>query len=306
MQNKVNQAVVFTKPVHHLGLPLTPEQLDGQARAFLTDKGFEMVLCRNVTGSELAERNVIRQHYLMYSKGSCIESADELGVSGEGKARFEQAFGKSWDAEVAAGRIMGNPGLMETKDMGSDELFKLWNARFSTGKTEKIQEGLLMAWLDELDCYCINAFYPILEKIFYNPATEMTYYVVEFDPEEVSWTRFRKKILGATDASKADPESFRGQLYAAYGTALEYPGRDNFVHGSAGPLEGLVERTIHEPDFDMASNPVGRYLLGRGIDLETFKYWRSNQSVLQLGELFDATEEKDTSEVLDLLTGIQF
>lgn len=306
MQDKINQAVVFTKPVHHLGLPLMPEQLAERTRVFFEGKGFRIIYTKQVTGSDLAARDVIRQHYLMYSKGSCVGSAGELGVSNEGKVRFERAFGKGWDAEVAAGRILGNTALMEAKDIGSDELFNLWNARFSVGEAQKIQEGLLMVWLDELDCYCINAFYPTLEEFFYNPATEMTYYVVEFDPEEISWERFRRNILGATDASKADPESFRGQLYAAYGTALEYPGRDNFVHGSAGPLEGLVERTIHEPDFDMAANPVGRYLLERGVGLETFRNWKSNQPIAQLGELFDATEEKDTAEVLDLLAEIQF
>jgi len=305
MQDKPNQAVVFTKPVHHLGLPLTPTQLDEQVRDFLEENGFQIISSRQVTGSDLAERNIIKQHYLMYSKGSCIGSVDELAVSDEAKARFEFAFGKDWDAEVAAGCIVGNPELMELKGIDSAGLFSLWNARFSAGTAQKIQEGLLMAWVDELDCYCINAFYPAMEKIFCNPATEMAYHVVEFDPEQVSWARFRKNVLGATDASKADPKSFRGQLYATYGTALEFPGRDNFVHGSAGPLEGLVERTIHEPDFDMSANPVGRYLLGRGIDLETFKRWKSGQSIAQLGELFDATEEKDTAEVLDLLSGIQ-
>jgi len=304
MQDKINQAVVFTKPVHHLGLSLTPEELDGQARTFLEGKGFRIVFSKQVTGSDLAERDVIKQHYLMYSKGSCIGSADELGVSDEGKARFECAYGRRWDAEVAAGRIVGNPGLMAAKGIGSSELFNLWNVRFRAGKTQKIQAGLLMAWLDELDCYCINAFYPTLEKIFYNPATETTYHVVEFDPGQVSWGRFRKNILGATDASKAEPESFRGRLYADYD--VDFPGRDNFVHGSAGPVEGLVERIIHEPDFDLAANPVGRYLLGRGITLEMFKHWKSGQSILQLGELFDATEEKDTAETLDLLAGIPF
>ena len=123
-------------------------------------------------------------------------------------------------------------------------------------------------------------------------------------PRTVSWAQFRKAILGATDASKAAPDSFRGQLYAAH--AVEFPGRDNFVHGSAGPLEGLVERTIHEPDFDMATNPVGRCLLERGVTLEQFKQWKASRSISELGEIFDTTEEKNTAEVLSLLDDIRF
>jgi hypothetical protein len=253
-----------------------------------------------VTGSELAEREVIRQHYLMYSKASYGDAA----ITNEGKARFEGAFGKSWQAEVDAGRIMGNPRLLAKKGITADQLFHLWNAQFSTRQTQKIQDGLIMAWLDALDCYCINAFYPVMEENFNNPATRIDYHVVEFDPEQVSWKQFRKKILGATDASKADPDSLRGQLYAKF--RVDFPGRDNFVHGSAGPFEGFVERAIHEPDFDMAGNPVGQYLSARGVTQETFRHWKSSQSVSQLGGLFDSTEEKDTAEVLSLLEDIPF
>ena len=306
MKKSINQAVVFTKPLHHLGLPLTPEQLDGRLLAFLEEKGFGIVLSRTVTGSELAERDVLKKHYLMYSKGSGIASADELEVSGAAAERFKSAFGKPWAGEVAAGRIMGNPRLMAEKGITAQQLYLLWNEQFAEKQTRKIQDGLVMAWLGELDCYCINAFYPILEEIFHAPATKIYYHVVDFDPGQLSWARFREKILGATDASRADPGSFRGQLHAAYGDALEYPGRDNFVHGSAGPVEGFIERTIHEPDFGMAANPVGRYLLGRGISLEMFRHWKARQSIPQLGALFDATEKKDTAEALSVLDGVRF
>ena len=71
-----------------------------------------------------------------------------------------------------------------------------------------------MGHLKDLDAYCVNAFYPSMEANFNNPATRITYNVVEFDSEQVSWQEFRKKILGATNSSNAVPESFRGQLYS--------------------------------------------------------------------------------------------
>lgn len=303
MRGEINQAVVFTKPIHHLELSLTPRQLDEQTRTFLVDKGFTIVMSRTVTGRELAARDVIRQHYLMYSKAACIESTDELELTAEAQAKFKMAFGNSWVDEAT--KVFGSPALQQEKGISAHELYLQWNKEFSGRKTQKIQDGIIMAWLASLDCYCINAFYPAMEENFYNPATEMTYYVVEFNPDRVSWTQFRKNVLGATDASKADPESFRGQLYAIHSTALEYPGRDNFVHGSAGPIEGLVERTIHESDFDMLANPVGCELEGRGVTLEKFKYWKANQTLSQLGELFDATEERDTFETFSILDKIQ-
>jgi hypothetical protein len=195
---------------------------------------------------------------------------------------------------------------LESKGITANQLFLMWNDKFAGGQTQKLQDGLLVAYLEELDCYCINAFYPAMEENFYNPQTDITYYVLEFDPDQVSWKQFRKTILGATDASKANPDSFRGQLYTRFSMALKYPGRDNFVHGSAGPIEGLVERIIHEPDFDLATNPVGRDLLERGISLEMFINWKSGLSITQLGELFASSEEKNTDEALALLDSISF
>lgn len=304
MQDKSNQAVVFTKPIHHLELSLTPRQLDEQTRSFLIDKGFTIVMSRTVTGRELAARDLIRQHYLMYSKAACIESASKLGLMDEGKNKFESGFGKRWEDE--AEKVLGSPALQQKKGITAHELYLQWNEQFSLRQTQKVQDGVILAWLNDLNCYCINAFYPAMEENFYSPATEMTYYVVEFSPERTSWLQFRKNILGATDASKAAPDSFRGQLYATHSAALEYPGRDNFVHGSAGPIEGLVERVIHESDFDMLTNPVGCALEERGVTIDNFKCWKSNQTISQLGELFDATEEKDTFEIFNILNKIQF
>ncbi|MCF7848032.1 MAG: hypothetical protein K9M45_04215, partial [Kiritimatiellales bacterium] len=111
-------------------------------------------------------------------------------------------------------------------------------------------------------------------------------------------------ILGSTDASKANPASFRGQLYAQY--KIDFPARDNFVHGSAGPFENFIERSIHEAGFDMSSNPVGRYLSARGVTLDSFRDWKSKQSLSFLGELFDATEEKNTDEIFQTLEKVDF
>lgn len=290
----INQAVVFTKPVHHLGIDLTAGELDRLARDYFEDKGLSIVHSRTVTGPELAAREVIRQHYLMYSKASY----GDITITSEGRAKFSELYGKEWDGEIAAGRIMGNPKLMESKGIDAHELFALWNQ----ADVKKVQAGLLMGWLDPLDCYCINAFYPAMEANFYHPDTLIDYYVVEFDPSRVSWLQFRKEVLGATNAAKAAPGSFREQLYSRY--PVDFPGRDNFVHGSAGPFEGMIERSIHEPDFDLATNPIGRYLETFNVTRDRLQEWKNRQSNAALGALFDETEEKDTDEVFAILDGV--
>ncbi|MDF7799132.1 hypothetical protein P4C99_06630 [Pontiellaceae bacterium B1224] len=297
----VNQAVIFTKPIHHLQLDLTPERLDELARDFFSSKGFSFVFTKQVTGSELAARDVIKQHYLMYSKAAC---ADQIEVSEEGKKRFETAFGKRWVREFKAGKIKSTAELLQEKKLSVHQLFNRWNGLFGAGKTAKLQDGLIMGHLVDLDAYCVNAFYPSMEANFYHSDTRIYYYVVEFDSAKVSWKEFRKSILGSTNAMNAVPESFRGQLYAEY--PVPFPGRDNFVHGSAGPFEGFVERIIHEPDFEMTSNPVGAFLSDKGVSLDSFSEWKSRQSITQLGDLFDETEEKNTDEVLPILKRVDW
>ena len=88
-------------------------------------------------------------------------------------------------------------------------------------------------------------------------------------------------------------------------TPVDFPARDNFVHGSAGPVEGLVERAVHEADVVMDGNPIGRYLAERGVTLDRFMDWKSKQSVSVLGKLFDTTEEKNTDEVFQTLEQIR-
>lgn len=295
----VNQAVIFTKPLHHLGIELSPEKLDELTREFFESKGFRIIKSKPVSGADLEARNVIRQHYILYSTAAW---AEDVTVTDSGKERFENAFHKSWDEEVSVGRILPTVELLNRKEIDVHQLFNHWNKMFSGGKTAKLQDGYIMGYADELDAYCVNGFYPSMEANFNDPATRMTYYVMEFNPDEVSWEDFRKKILGATNSSNALHESFRGQLYSEY--PVDFPGRDNFVHGSAGAFEGFVERAIHEEDFDMLTNPVGAWLAEKGVTLESFKEWKAAQSITALGNLFDETEEKNTADIFRTLENV--
>ena len=98
----INQAVIFTKPIHHLELELAPDKLNSLARIFFEQHEFSFVYSKEVSGKELAERSVIKQHYLMYSTAAC---ADQFDVSAEAKSRFKLAFGKTWDEELNGGKI---------------------------------------------------------------------------------------------------------------------------------------------------------------------------------------------------------
>ena len=292
----VNQAVIFTKPVHHLRASISSEELNQRLRCFFEPKGFRFVVSKTMTGADLKARAVIKQHYLMYSVAACAET---VCVSADAKEKFESFFGRTWQSEVDAGRIVPMPELLRHPDMDVHQLFTRWRALCASGQTVKLQAGFVMGFIEELNVYGINAFYPSLEALFYYPETIFHYHVVEFDSSQTSWKEFRHDLLGPTNASKADPKSFRGKLYGEI--PVECPNRDNYVHGSAGPLEGFIERTIHEPDFEIKRSPIGAHLAERGITLESFTRWRTSQSLATLGDLFDETEEKNTDEVFHSL-----
>ncbi len=298
----MNQAVLFTKPLHHVGIDLSPEKLDELTRQFFESKGFSFVASRSVTGPELEARQVIRQHYLLYSTAAW---ADDVTVSDEARIRFAEHFDQNWDEELSTGKILPTTELLNRKGIDAHQLFDYWSGLFAAGKAVKLQDGMIMGYIKELDAYCINGFYPSMEANFYHPDTRMTYYVVEFDAAETPWSVFRKKVLGATNAANARHESFRGQLFAEY--PVEFPGRDNFLHGSAGPFEGLVERAVHETDFDWLTNPVGAWLAGeQGLSPVQFAAWKAAQPIAAIGNLFDETEEKNTDEIFPILEGIRW
>ncbi len=298
----INQAVVFTKPLHHLGIDLTPEHLGEQVCSFLKKKGFHLCIFRTVSGMELQERGVMDQHYYIYSTAAIAMSMDQVAVSEEGCKLFQAIFGKTWNEEVQSGRILPTAELLSSRRIDSQKLSALWDIEFEAGKAFKLQSGIVLAWLDKLEAYCINGFYSAMVEKFHYPGNTMHYYVVEFDSNDVSWKCFRKNVLGSTNCSAANPESFRGRMYKDWPVAN--PTADNFVHGSAGPLEGFAERVVHEVDIEPATSPIGAYLQMRGVSPEAFQSWKKALPIIQLAELFDLTEEKNSNEITATLDTI--
>ena len=84
------------------------------------------------------------------------------------------------------------------------------------------------------------------------------------------------------------------------------PGTNNFIHGSAGPLEGLIERIVHEQSFALSTNPIGVYLLSRNMQINQFNLWLDNQSIDNLSWMFDVTEEKNSDQIQDFLNETLF
>jgi hypothetical protein len=300
----INQAVIFTKPIYHLPFSLTADALRDRVETFLLDRGFYIRTRHCVDGQTLRSQGTMDQHYIVYSKAVRLESLDTLIMSEAGLARFEERFGTSWEDEKVAGRLMTTDQLIEKKGLAITDLLEAWENHLATGQTLKVQSGLIVAFVEAFDAYVINGFYPAMAERFDNADNVMHYFVVEFDSAECSWESFRKEILGVTNSSKAASTSLRGQLFADF--PVELPGSDNFVHGSAGPLEGFAERLVHEEEVGLATSPIGVYLQRRGVSAVTFRAWCARKPIVELAALFDLTEEKNSDEILPILDAIDF
>lgn len=300
----INQAVIFTKPIYHLPFSLTADALRDRVETFLLDRGFYIRTRHCVDGQTLRSQGTMDQHYIVYSKAVRLESLDTLIMSEAGLARFEERFGTSWEDEKVAGRLMTTDQLIEKKGLAITDLLEAWEDHLATGQTLKVQSGLIVAFVEAFDAYVINGFYPAMAERFDHADNVMHYFVVEFDSADCSWESFRKEILGVTNSSKAASTSLRGQLFADF--PVELPGSDNFVHGSAGPLEGFAERLVHEEEVGLATSPIGVYLQRRGVSAVTFRAWCARKPIVELAALFDLTEEKNSDEILPILDAIDF
>lgn len=300
----INQAVIFTKPVYHLPFSISDVDLKNRVESFFIDHGFYIRSKKQVDSDSLKSNQTMDQHYIVYSKAVRLETLDTLIMSNAGLIRFKERFGKSWEEEKRSGRLMTTKDLMNNKNLSTKDILESWEAELAAGKTLKVQSGLLVAFVKKFNAYVINGFYAAMADRFNHPDNIMHYFVIEFDSKDCSWDSFRKEILGITNSSKAVSDSLRGKLYADY--PVELPGSDNFVHGSAGPLEGLIERCVHEKDVGLATNPIGVYLQQRGISKDVFNSWRNRTPIVELAALFDLTEEKNSDEIIPILDSIKF
>merc|ERR1711912_108342 len=123
-----------------------------------------------------------------------------------------------------------------------------WGKAKKAGKLVKFGGGFYCG-LVEVDgkdpLYIFNGFFMAMRSKFTKPGTQFYYYVVEWDPKELSWADFRGKVLGPTDPADAPKDSLRGTALANWkdlGLAAEPNVGENCVHASASPFEGLAER----------------------------------------------------------------
>jgi nucleoside diphosphate kinase len=286
----MNQAFAFIKP-HVMGIPAVCAEVDRRLAA----AGVDVLLRQEMSGAEVAHRGVIDRHYAANARAGTCRDAAALPVSDAARAAFAAAFGETWEAAVAAGRIVSGLVMQERLGVDGETLNRLWGKQ----PLQKLAGGLYVARFPEQGVYVLNGFYPSNRELFTQPTARMGLMVLAFDEQRLPWRTFRDALIGTTNPALAAAGSIRGDLYrrqAEFGLTVTY--RENVIHASASAFEALTEKALWLPDWPMERDPLWQALRPRGVTMAQLDAWRDANPLVTLdgrtATLLDLLESLDT------------
>ncbi len=190
---KTNSAFVFIKP--HANNQNTQKDV----YLHLLAKGFNITTEGEFSGETIDKDMLIDQHYYAIASKATLLKPEDIPVP---EKKFEEAFGLTWK-EALDKKVVYN-AIEACKYLGVDAegIDALW------AKCKKVKfGGGFYCGVIEVEgkepIYVFNAFFMSMRSKFVTPGTSIHYYVVDFDPKELSWSDFRGKVLGPTDPHTA-------------------------------------------------------------------------------------------------------
>jgi hypothetical protein len=250
------QAVLFLKPellAPEVDLETVWKIITGRLR----DEQME-IGARSALGAA-ALRHVIAAHYGVINRISRLGAA-ALSASGRDALWQRLAGADPAISGVDEGRVLGGHQLLDRTGIGVGELQRLVREAGST----KLAPGSYLSVIDHGgERYAVlNGFHPAQLAQYTAPGAVVV--ALEILWSGGSWDRLRRELLGATDPARAVPESLRGMLLAQRAELGidEISMNRNGVHGSAGPVEAMVEVSR------FFSVPVSATLLGARLGID--------------------------------------
>ncbi len=157
------------------------------------------------------------------------------------------------------------------------------------------------------ELYVFNAFFMSMRSKFVGKDNGIRCFVVEWDPDQLSWSSFRHDVLGPTDPNQAPPNSIRRSILNQYknlGLSSAPNNSDNGVHASASPFEGLAEK-LNWLGLDLESDKFGKALVDLGISKSRIEEWSRDPQIKlsesATGSIFDELEDLDIDECIQKL-----
>mmetsp|Transcript_31617 Transcript_31617/g.57502 ORF Transcript_31617/g.57502 Transcript_31617/m.57502 type:complete len:1768 (+) Transcript_31617:51-5354(+) len=291
--NILNQAVVIIKP------STLNKETERFVQSYLTTNKIAVVKKGTMSTKDISEKKLFDKQYLQLAKFA-EGFPMSMEVAAEAKQRFEAVFGASLESST----ILAAEAGMATLGLSAEEMSSLWHGT----EPVKLAPSLYIGKVSNssgTSALVVNGFIPHMRQSFVAGGEALAWFLVEFNPSEVTWKRFRQDILGATNPAKASKDSIRGQLFSSWkdlGLSREPTTTDNGIHFSAGPLEGLRERQIWM-DLSLEDDLMGRLLLSSGVPRRHLEAWLENGTVenwlvdssSRSGPIFACTEDCDTA-----------
>lgn len=284
-----NSAFVFIKP------HANTNNAQNLVKRSFTSKGIKVLEEGELTGEQIDAGKLIDQHYYAIASKATLLQPNQLPVPAK---KFEDTFGVSWEKALADGLVYNALDACAYWGITADELDKAWGP----AKKVKFGGGFYCGLVNipgKKPLYVFNGFFMSMRAKFVTPGTSIHYYVVEFDPAELSWSDFRGKVLGPTDPKAAPADSLRGKILSDWkelGLGYEPNVGDNGVHASASPFEGLAERT-NWLKKDIKTDDFGAKLIEAGVSVDTINAWSVDPQV-KGKSLFDQVEDMDADECI--------
>ena len=258
-------------------------------------KGIVVSAEGELNGEEIDAGMLIDQHYYAIASKATLLKPEALPVPAD---KFEEFFKISWKDALAKKLVFNALDACKHLNITADEIDALY------AKCPKVKFGGgfycgKMEVPNSEPIYVFNAFFMSMRAKFVAPGTSIHYYVVEFNPAELSWADFRGKLLGPTNPADAPKDSLRGLILADWRKLglKEVPNTgDNGVHASASPFEGLAER-MNWLKVQPSADPFGAALIRAGVSEETIKTWSVDPQV-KGKSLFDQLEDLNAEECL--------
>lgn len=260
--------------------------------------GDRMTWSINLSGDELRKKKTLAKHYRTIDRYSC--SSKELTETE--LCQIKSNFGSG--AEIYGGMEF----VSRFSEVTPSKLLEKWRSK----KVLKLRSGVYFQCFqfDELPhaVVIINGFYPHQLNYYYRPEAWVRACCIRTNR---SWKDIRQ-LLGSTDPSVADQASLRGVLHSSrHEFNLPFGSHDfNFLHISAGPIEGLAELLnfgAAEPlNLRISQTISGLALQGAGFRDELIRYLLDDPET-DHGRVFTFTEELDTdAAVLFLSTCVRW
>jgi hypothetical protein len=286
-----NQALLMFKPECFLQGKTVSQAVIGIVLETLQRFGARIDGMVTLDGSVLERLGTIDRHYRQASE---LSRGASKRVDAHDRERMKALCGVEGEIPVLGGHewMALNPG------MTPEGLDAAW---FAKGPT-KLRSGFYTVPFESQgqSCLLVNGFYPAQARHFTAPGRRV---VLALLHSELPWRVLRREMLGDTYPEKALPGSIRRALLEqreALGLA-RVDITSNFVHLSAGPLEGAGElvnffRGLHHASFALEETRLASYWREAGLELRRLESLLEGAPWTPSGvaqDLLGATEDLD-------------